>query len=126
MGDTVRIVKILGTNSSRYDKYLGKTTTITNIDGEDAEYPYRVDCDGGEGRWKHDEFVKACKEGPTLYVVTYDIEDHDPVEKFSSKKELDTWLKLAKTNNEIVFESIKVYEVKREYEVKMSFSLKKK
>lgn len=60
----------------------------------------------------------------TLYVVTYDIEDRDPVATFTSKKEMDVWLKEARTNTRRKFDSIKVYEAKKQYEVKTSFTLK--
>lgn len=61
---------------------------------------------------------------PVLYVVTYDIEDRDPVQTFTSKKDMNEWLKEARKNSRIKFDLIKVYEVKKAYEIKVNFSLK--
>lgn len=70
---------------------------------------------------------KAIKAKPTLYVVIYDEVNKDPAETFSSKAELNKWLKEAKENRDIVWNSIKVYEVKKEFTVKAmtSFRLNK-
>ena len=72
------------------------------------------------------EVYKGDKVLPVQFIVIYDLVDRDPAKTFTSRKELNKWLKEAKEDRDVIFSSIKVFEVKREYEVKTSFSLKKK
>jgi len=64
------------------------------------------------------------KTEKVMFIVTYDRVDRDPTETFSSKKELDEWLKQTKENKNIIYDSIKVYEVGKQYNVKVTYALK--
>jgi len=67
---------------------------------------------------------RPAKEAKTMFVVTYDENDVDPHKTFTNKKELMKWLKDVIDNEDIDFNSIKVYEVKKEFKVVASFRLK--
>ena len=69
---------------------------------------------------------KPKKTKPAKFVVIYDETDGDPAETFKSRTELNKWLKEAKDDENIVWNSIKVFEVKKEMEVLTSFRLKTK
>ena len=78
---------------------------------------------------KHPEYWKKVgKEKPVRFVVFYDEIDRDPAEKFTSRKELVAWIKEAKENKDIIFDSIEVYPVgeRLEVEIKTNVSLKRK
>jgi len=64
------------------------------------------------------------KTEKVMFIVTYDRVDRDPTETFSSKKELDEWLKQTKENKNIIYDSIKVYEVGKQYNVKVTYALR--
>lgn len=68
--------------------------------------------------------VKDFKESPVQYIAIYDLVDRDPTKTFTSKKELNKWLKEAKNDKDVIFDSIKIFEVKKQYSVQTTFRLK--
>jgi hypothetical protein len=59
-----------------------------------------------------------------MFIVIYDRVDRDPTEKFYSRKELDEWLELARNDKDVVYDSIEIYEVGKQYNVKVTYKLK--
>jgi ribosomal protein L21E len=124
VGDKVRIIECSFTNS---DIHEGKTGTIVHIFKSGAyEVDYGIEGDNCvANRVELIKNGKKVKELPVQFVVTFDENGRDPVAVFTSKKEMKKWLTKAKDNSEIVFGSIRIFEVKKEYAVKMNFTLKK-
>jgi len=60
------------------------------------------------------------------FVAIFDEEDGDPHKLFFTKKELNEWLTEAREDDNIVWNSIKVIEAKRVYDVWTSFKLKER
>jgi len=122
-------VKVIKRDSWNDDKYVGKTGEIINAEGSGI-YPYFVEFNNGDKEYFADDEVELVSRSrgrppkPVKYIAFYDEEDRDPAKKFTSRKELNEWLKEAEGNRDIIFSSIKVYEVKKEYEVLTSFKLK--
>ncbi len=88
--------------------------------------PTIVNCSCGSGWELVTRRGRPRKEKPIKFIVKYDIRSGDPLEEFTSKAELNKWLEEARDNENIIFNSIKVYGIKEEYEVKLNFSLKVK
>jgi len=125
-------VKVIENNSGLgvYDKYIGQVGKVTGVI-KHITYPYDVLFgDGKESDWKEEELSvvtrgRPSKPKPVKFIAIYDEEDGDPTKKFVSKTALNKWLKEAREDDDIVFESIEVYEVKDVYGVATSFRLKK-
>lgn len=118
-GDKIKILRSL----HGHEYPIGSIRTIDRIDSDGYIFtsgPYFVKAD-------EIKLVNGKKEKilPTQFVVTYDEVSRDPYKTFTSKKEMNGWLKEAKSNTSIKFETIRVYEVKRTWEVKTSFTLKR-
>ena len=64
------------------------------------------------------------KEKPVQFIAFYDETDGDPAKKFTSKKELNEWLKEAQKDGNIIFDSIEVFPVGKPMKIEMSFKLK--
>jgi len=129
VGDRVKIIKNIN-GGTKDNKYIGKVGIIVKKARHDVQ-PYDIRLQNGDllEAWAEDEFKlmtkgRPFKLKPVKYIAFYDEEDKDPTKKFTSKKELNEWLKEAQKDEDIVFSSIKVYEIKKEYEVLTSFSLK--
>jgi len=80
--------------------------------------------------FSHIELVKKGKpikevKTKTIFIAIFDEDDIDTHTTFTNKKELIKWLKEVKENEDINFSSIKVYEIKKEFEVITNFKLKK-
>ena len=122
--------KVVFTENSGIGK-VGVTAEVYDL-GTNDMHIYVKDSSDGSGSWAVEpswiRLVDSKKEKvlPVQYIVIYDFVDRDPAKTFTSRKELNKWLKEAKEDRDVIFSSIKVFEVKREYEVKTSFSLKKK
>ena len=100
VGDKVRVIEdnIGGTEN-------GKIGVLSKIDNDTPRY--RVD-----GIWCFKiELVSKGEVAKVQFVVIYDEEDGDPNEEFYSRKELMTWLKEAQDNEEIIWESIRIYHI---------------
>jgi hypothetical protein len=126
VGDKVKVVKI-DEDNSWYEKYIGKTATITNISSE----RYTLDLPDKYGNyisenWLEKEVEFVGKALPIKFVVVYDENDVDPAKLFASRTELDEWLKEARDNENIVWASLRIFEVNKEMEVKTTFTLKTK
>lgn len=129
VGDTVKMARVDPELAVVDMNYLGGIGKVKHIN-EDKTYQYEVDFgdrvqDFQEWQLEKVGEDKSVKPTPVLYVVTYDMEGHDPVKTFTSKKEMNAWLKEAHENRSVVWSSIKVFEVKKEYQVGTTFSLKK-
>ena len=59
------------------------------------------------------------KEKQVKYIAIYEENNVDPVKKFTSRKELIDWIKEAKEDEDIDFDSIEVFEVNKRLEVKV-------
>jgi len=105
-------------------------------------YSYEVQPEGFTSRLKS-RFVSAGdlklidKRGrlskPKLvkYIAKYEEEGRDPYKEFTSKKELNEWLRVQQltldgANENIIFDSIVVYPVGKPMKVEQSFRLKAK
>ena len=127
VGDRVKVIKVDDGPGSWYAKYIGKTATITkvNVDAYVLDLPNKEGNQTSEG-WFNEELSFAGKPLPIKFVVAYDEHDFDPAKLFTSRKELDDWLREARDNENIVWASLRVFEVKKEMEVKTTFTLKTK
>jgi len=73
---------------------------------------------------KHPEYWKKVgKEKPVKFIAIYDETGRDPAEKFTSRKELVAWIKEAKEDEDIIFDSIEVYPVGKRLEVEMKVNV---
>ncbi len=119
--------KVIGTKGA-YSGQCGIKGTIVGITGDNI--PYKVQYDNGVRTYEGKEDIKLIKKGritkakPVKFVAIYDENNEDPAKTFTSKKELNTWLTEVRDNDDIVWNSIKVFEVKKEYEVETGFRLK--
>lgn len=113
--------------------------------GEDADsvritsvsisgYAYDILKDGEKvghcGCYDDDELItskgRPAKPKPVLFVAVYDKRDIDPAEVFTSEKDMKDWLRQARKDSNVLFDTIRVFKVTDEYGVLTSFSLKKK
>lgn len=132
VGDKVKIVKI-DSISAIDKKDLGKQGVIIEK-GVNNDHPYRVEFKNKETNIFNDDEMKKIgrgrpkKEKLVKYIAIYNETDGDPAKKFFTLKELKTWIKEAKENENIIFDSIEVYPVSErlEVELKTSVSLKVK
>jgi len=116
VGDKVEIMR---DTTSRHGK--GHIGTITEIRGHSC----RVS-PGVEGNWSNLDDLKLAskrgrpkKEKQVKYIAIYDENDVDPVKKFYSRKETTEWIKEAKEDESIDFDSIEVYTVNEKLNIKI-------
>jgi len=71
---------------------------------------------------------RPSKSKPVKFIAKYIEDGGDPYKEFTSKKALNEWLKGVQEDNheDIEFNSIKIYEIKKEFGVETSFRLKEK
>lgn len=102
-------------------KFVGKILTISTI-----IYPnnYYLECN--PYYWREDwlqKVGKSVKEKPIKYVLFYDENYHDPMETFLELKEVKKWIKDNLKNEDIDFDSIRIFEVKKELKFKKSINI---
>jgi len=128
-------VKVVGNEAGDdYNRYLGKTGVI--VEADDGMYPYMVEFDKEGGKYHDSKDVfgeqelalakpgRPSKLKPIQFIAFYDETDGDPAKKFTSKKELNEWLKEAQKDENIIFDSIEVFPVGKPMKIEMSFKLK--
>ena len=109
----------------------GVVTNLTGHNGESTLLRIKRDdgIDGSPqkiGKWacnpKNLVLIKSgrpVKVKPVVYVVIYDEVDRDPTKIFTSKKDLTSWLKEAKEDSDVVWDSIRIFEVSKELRAKV-------
>ena len=93
--------------------------------------PYKLVIRKGEKgvvAWEGEDDIRLISHGhfprPVQFIAFYDETDGDPAKKFTSKKELNEWLKEAQKDGNIIFDSIEVFPVGKPMKIEMSFKLK--
>lgn len=117
IGEKVKIIDIYLEHSSGQD-YLGQIGVIVKDRRKlDRGYKYWVKfSDGVTLMYGLDEVERIL---PPQFIVTYDEVNRDPYKVFSTRKGLNKWLEEAQASNEVIFGSIKVFEIKKELELKI-------
>lgn len=133
VGDKVKILPRKDSQRNQSPFYLdkmtefaGKTLTISGIpDSGITDYGSYI-LKGNSWFWHEDWLQKVDKlseEKPIKYVLFYDENDHDPMVTFSELKEVKKWIKDNLINKDIDFDSIRIFEVKKELKFKKSINI---
>ncbi len=126
-GDRVKVSKDVFT-------YPGEEGVIVSLNVYSDKYKCSFDCliDLGHIKEPYDEeqltLVKlkaGCpvKAKKIKFIAQYDLVDGNPVKEFYSRPELMKWLEEAKKNEEIVWESIKIYPVDKVWKPKANIKI---
>lgn len=105
-------------------RYLGQ---IGEINGKAQERGYDhmiLFKDGWNGMFSEKELTRVLKTPSPKYMLFYELNGVDPIATFTSKEFLMDWLKLARNNHEISFDSIRVFEVVKEHQIETEIVLK--
>lgn len=137
VGDKVKINKFLRNNCVACIDPKADYIRITKVDKDHNAYEF-ISCDASGDSLSscdgHTALIHGCtllddtkkeKPQPVQFVAIWDERSGDPAKTFTSKKELDEWLKEAYESERIIKSSIRVFSVKEEHQVKVNFSLKK-
>ncbi len=127
-GDRVRVVDNI--SDPWFDRYIGKIATVVDL-GNYCEDLFWLNLPEERGRersvWAEEELEKITVGRPKKEpVIRYVVVRASVASAFASRKELMIWLREAREDSNVDWDSIRVFDVKKEMRVLTSLELRAK